>query len=143
MSPPATEVVVVDSDVYSILYVVAGRSDSRRDSWRRLLLGKTVVIAAQTRGEILAGALIGGWGQKRYSALRAQLDTATMIPVDARVIDTYAQLAAACRRAGHPLGDKHHDSDRWIAATTVAVGGRLLSGDGIYRDAPGLRLLDE
>lgn len=44
---------------------------------------------------------------------------------------------------GHALHAKDHTGDRWIAATAIRWGLPLLSGDGIYRRAPGLNLLVE
>ena len=62
---------------------------------------------------------------------------------DREVIDSYAELSSLCRRVGHPLHDKVHTADRWVAASAVAKGLPLLGGDGIYRGAPGLSLLME
>jgi hypothetical protein len=41
------------------------------------------------------------------------------------------------------LHAKEHTGDRWIAATAIRWEIPLLAGDGIYRHAPGLRLLDD
>jgi len=48
----------------------------------------------------------------------------------------------SCRRAGHGLQNPAHAADRWVAACAVAKELPLFGRDGIYRDAPGLRLLD-
>lgn len=39
------------------------------------------------------------------------------------------------------LHDEVHPVDRWVAASAVSEGLPLLSGDGIYRGAPGHSLL--
>jgi predicted nucleic acid-binding protein len=135
------DAVLVDTDVFSLLFVDPRRPDGRRASWREALLGRSVVIAAQTRGEILAGARIAGWGVRRYADVIVQLDLVATLPVTYAVVDAYATLKADCRRQGHPLGGKPHDGDRWIAATSVAHDIPLLAGDHIYDDAPGIRLL--
>jgi predicted nucleic acid-binding protein len=95
----------------------------------------------QTRGELLWGALYAAWGEARMATLRQQLSDTATIPVDAPLTDTYAELTARLKKSGHPLHDKPHTGDRWIAATAVHHGLPLLTGDGIYRDVPGLSLL--
>jgi hypothetical protein len=59
---------------------------------------------------------------------------------------TIAELTAtdvADLRAGHAIGQKLHDGDRWVAATAIRYGVPLVSHDGIFRGAPGLRLITE
>jgi hypothetical protein len=36
-----------------------------------------------------------------------------VVQPDDEMLTAYAQLRADCRRAGHALGDKTHDGDRW------------------------------
>ncbi len=52
-----------------------------------------------------------------------------------------AQLRLACEFAGHPLGQKIHEADRWIAATALSGGLDLVSDDKVFVDTPGLSLL--
>jgi predicted nucleic acid-binding protein len=54
--------------------------------------------------------------------------------------EALAELRHACRVAGHPLHDRSHANDLWIAASAVHIGARLLSADSVFVDAPGLRL---
>jgi len=75
-------------------------------------------------------------------ALRAQLDATATVPVTREVVEAYADLTANLRHSGHALHQKDHTGDRWIAATALAIGAALLSGDGIYQGAPGLVLLN-
>ncbi|MDQ6838867.1 MAG: hypothetical protein M3137_11180 [Actinomycetota bacterium] len=44
------------------------------------------------------------------------------------------------RPAGHALGDKIHDGDRWIAATAIHLDVPLVAHDRIFKGAPGLRM---
>lgn len=53
---------------------------------------------------------------------------------------TYALLRARCVQAGHALGDKIHDGDRWIAATAIHLDVPLVAHDRIFKGAPGLRM---
>lgn len=50
------EHVVLGTDVWSHLYAVERRQHPDLALWKRLLTGKTVVIAARTRAEVLVWA---------------------------------------------------------------------------------------
>ena len=50
-------------------------------------------------------------------------------------------LWATCRVAGHPLHDKAHAGDLWIAASAVAYGLPLVTDDGIFAGVPGLQVI--
>jgi predicted nucleic acid-binding protein len=70
--PPAGEVVVLDTDVWSHLYVPRRGVDPRAAVWRHRAVGATVVIATQTRAEVLAGVYGSKWGaQRRDDVMRA------------------------------------------------------------------------
>ncbi|MDR1999769.1 MAG: hypothetical protein LBQ06_07540 [Frankiaceae bacterium] len=137
------QAIMVDTDAFSLLYLRRNSTDSRVPPWRTLLAGTRVLISFQTRTELLSGAVAGSWGQRRMTELRGILDRTPTIRADNDVIDAHAALYAECRRTGHALHDKKHTGDRWVAASAIGKGIPLLAGDGIYRDAPGLRLLDE
>lgn len=140
----APDYAVVDTDVYSALYTDPERA-ARRGApvtiWQNALAGARVLISFQTRAEVLAGLRGGTWSNRRQAAALAKLDSAPTIPADGEVLDAYAELTSRCRRAGHALHAKVHTADRWVAACAVAKGLPLLSGDGIYRGAPGVSLL--
>lgn len=133
---------ILDTDVFSFLFVTRNAQDTRIAAWRTLLQGRRVLIAFQTRAEVLEGALERGWGPGRMQATRQTLDETPTIPSDNAVVDAYAELTAACRHAGHALHDRQHTADRWVAACAIASGIPLLSGDAIYRNAPNLILLN-
>lgn len=140
----AARPVLVDTDAFSRLFVRRSSPDDRQADlvgWRTVLTGRPVVISFQTRAEILQGALAANWGAARSAQLRAVLDRTPTVGVDDRVIDAHAELFAACRRRGHPLQNKLHTGDRWVAACAVAKALPLLAADGIYRDAPDLELV--
>lgn len=132
---------VVDTDVFSHLYVLRISADPRVPGWRELLTGRRVLISFQTRTEVLAGALANRWGVRRLADLRAVLDQTPTIRADNDVVDAHAALFAECRHMGHALHDKQHNADRWIAACAISKGADLLAGDGIYEGAPRLSLL--
>lgn len=134
--------VLLDTDVWSILFARSRRSsDPREQAWRSVLAGRGIVIATQTRAEVLTGLATRDVGTPRRQTILAQLDAASTVPVTEDVIVAYADLTAACRRHGHPLHAKHHTGDRWVAASAIAAGVPLLAGDGIYQGAPGVEVL--
>ncbi|GGB26266.1 hypothetical protein GCM10011492_15590 [Flexivirga endophytica] len=137
------DLVLVDTDVWSRAIFSSRTPDPRVASWRRLLLGKQPLIAAQTEGEVRFGALVKQWGTTRMTDLESHLARTPTVPVTAEVIQSFATVRAACRQAGHALADKIHMGDAWIAATAHAHDIPLLSGDDIYRGVDGLRLLKD
>ncbi len=136
---PAELVVVLDTDVWSHLY---GRRKIHPDvqHWRDLLVGRTVVIATQTRAEVITGMIEQCWGPDRREKLMQQLDATPTVPVDEQVVQRYARLTADARARGDGLGGAAHTGDRWIAATALALDAPLLALDQIYRHDPDLTL---
>lgn len=139
----ADDVVLIDTDVWSMVFTL--RKDRSPDvlAWRRLLLGRLPVIAAQTEAELRFGAEMRNWGPDRLAALESQLLKTPTLPVTSAVIQAFVTVKAGCQRAGHALGAKLHTGDAWVAATASAYDLPLLSGDGIYVGAPGITLLTE
>ncbi len=131
--------IVVDTGVFS----------ASLDPWRRLevashvrhLDGNQLFLAAATVAELRFGALLAEWGERRRELLEARMASATVIPVTDSLLTTVAELRLACRSAGHPLSDRVHTNDLWIAASAVHIDAPIVSADGIFRDVPGLRLL--
>lgn len=135
------DVVVLDSDVYSQLYVRPGESAAVKQAVKDALVGRTVAISVQTRAELLIWPQLRGWSTDRADRLRDQLNNTPTVPVNDLVIEAFVRITVDCRRSGHALGQKEHVADRWVAATAVAIHRPLLAGDGIYLDTPGLELL--
>lgn len=48
-----------------------------------------------------------------------------------------AQPSSAC---SHPLHDRSHANDLWIAASAIHIGAPLLAHDGVFDNTPGLML---
>lgn len=138
-----SQLVIVDTDVWSLLFARSRRQDVRIAGWQSLLRGCTVAIATQTRAEVLTGILDRDLGERASAAIVGQLDRMPTISVSEDVVRAYAALSQATKSAGHALWKKEHTGDRWIAATANAVDAPLLSGDSVFRRAPTLRLLDE
>jgi len=47
-----------------------------------------------------------------------------------------ARLRASCQLAGHALGARFHDGDRWISAAAIRLDCPLVSRDTVFKDAP-------
>lgn len=136
-----SNLVLLDTDVWSHLFAVKKSRDDRIAHWRALLTGHTVAIAAQTRAELLAWPLIGRLGKTRRERVWSQLDATPTIPVDEPVIQRFARLTAEARGRGDALGQKQHTGDRWVAATALAHGAPLMALDSIYSNDPDLEIL--
>lgn len=136
------DVAVIDTDVYSKVVLTTRDREPRVAQWRRLLLGRHILVAAQTEGELRFGALARGWGAERVDALEAHLRRTPTLPVTRDVVLAFALVRAGCKRAGQPLADKHHMGDAWVASTALAYGLPLLSGDRIFAEVDGLELLE-
>lgn len=133
--------VLLDTDVFSVVYVSPRSSDARVPGWRALLTGRRVLISFQTRAEVLSGAMASNWGARRLRDLEHLLRQTPTIRADDEVIDAHATLFTACRANGHALHAKQHTGDRWVAACAIAKDVALLPGDKIYEGAPGLSLV--
>ena len=57
------------------------------------------------------------------------------------MISRCAPLRIPAAQVGHPLADKVHDGDRWIAATGPRLRLPVASHDRIFSGVPGLSLL--
>lgn len=129
---------VVDTDVFSLIYLRRASRDARVPGWREYLTGRRVLISFQTRAEVLAGARVAGWSERRVAMTIETLDRTPTIRPDNEVVDAYALPVSECRRLGHALHGREHTGDRWVAACAIAKRLDLLAGDGIYQGAPNL-----
>jgi len=129
---------VVDTMVFSW-----SLSALRSQLYAAHIQGRPLVLAAQSAAELWASALIGGWGETRRRELDERLSLVRIAGVTRSIARVYASLKADCRAVGHPLHDKIHDGDRWIAATAVRYSIPLVSHDGVFKDVPGLDLITE
>jgi predicted nucleic acid-binding protein len=94
--------------------------------------------------ELRYGSMKGGWGSARKKRMEDWFsNVATIVMPDNDLVNVCASLRDGCRRRGHPLSDKIHDSDRWIASTAIRYRVPLISNDGIFQNIPGIVLLQE
>jgi predicted nucleic acid-binding protein len=132
--------IVVDTGVFSAS--LSRRRRPRFEAQIGLITGHQIFLAAVTVSELRYGALVAGWGAARRNRLDESIQATTVVPVSDRFLSSLAELRFACRRAGHPLHDRAHANDLWIAATAFHIGAPLLTADNVFSDTPGLTLLE-
>jgi predicted nucleic acid-binding protein len=130
---------LVDTGVFSA--AISRRRRVAIDAKVRLLSGQQLFLAAQSVAELRFGALVAEWGPPRRAMLEGAIAAATVVPVTDALVNAVAELRAACRRAGHPLADRVHGNDLWIAASAVHIGAILVTMDRVFNDVPGISLL--
>jgi predicted nucleic acid-binding protein len=131
--------VVVDTGVFGA--DLSATSKPLADLYGDVLTGRSILISFVTVAELRYGALRAGWGAKRRDELEAVIGEAKVVWPGHALASQYAALRAECVTAGHGLGEKSHEADRWVAATARYVGVPLVSHDGVFVDTPGLTLI--
>jgi tRNA(fMet)-specific endonuclease VapC len=91
-------------------------------------------LPAIVLGELEAGFAMGTRARENRQRLEELLEEPTVgvLPVDDRVAARYGLLRAELRRAGTPVAT----NDVWIAATTLQVGGHLVTFDRDFERIP-------
>jgi predicted nucleic acid-binding protein len=131
--------VVIDTGVFGAQ--LTRRTWPLGESYRPLVEGRAALVSFVTAAELRFGARLGGWGPQRLRALERELERAETIWPGAELTDAYVALRYWCVRAGHALGQKHHEADRWVAATAIWLGVPLVAHDAIFANIEGLNLL--
>lgn len=129
---------VVDTGVFSAALSRQRRAQFEKQLW--LLPRNQLFLAAVSVAELRFGALVAEWGNARRRRLEQAISAATVIPVSDRLLTTVAELRHACRLAGHPLADRTHANDLWIAASAIHIAAPLVTADHIFDATPGLEL---
>ncbi len=131
--------IVVDTGIFS-----ASISRLRRQRFETeiaLMAGNQIFLAATTVSETpLRGDSSPGGARPGASALEESIQATTVVPVSKKLLTTIAELRFACRRAGHPLHDRSHADDLWIAASAAHINAPLLTTDNVFEDTPGRTL---
>jgi predicted nucleic acid-binding protein len=131
---------LLDTNVYAALL----RPTSPLNAlYERHLVGRRLAVASQTVAEIRYGGLAAGWGSARLDAIERLVKRTLILAPDDETVWEYARLRAECMRSGHPLHQKHHNGDLWIAATARRWQLPLIAHDAMFRKAPGLTLITE
>ena len=131
--------VVVDTGVFGAN--LTPRRVSLANTYRPLLEGRPFTISFITIAELRFGATLAGWGPHRLQRLEYELGQADIVWPGSSLTDAYAALRTWLVRAGHGLGQKDHEADRWVAATAIWLGIPLVAHDAIFKNVSGLQLL--
>lgn len=100
------------------------------------VIGRRPTVAQQTVAEVRYGAIAAGWGERRLEAVERLLHRSRVLPVDDQTTWAYARLRHECRTLGHPLHQKQHLGDLWIAATAIRWQLPLVAHDAVFLDCP-------
>lgn len=104
--------IVLDTGAFST--IVWEKAD--HGPYSDLARGHPFVLSFASVGELRAGALIAGWGERRRQALEDRIARCIVLPPTDRATALWAQLYA--RHRGQ-LGETGAN-DMWIAATALA-----------------------
>lgn len=132
--------VALDTMVVSAL-LHPSRSHPAAEEYRKRVAGRPIVISFVVVTELRYGALKAGWGELRSRALERDLSRFAIVQPDDGLMRRCAELRNTCERAGHPLGQKIHEADRWVAATALYLDIDLVSEDLVFDGVPGLRVV--
>jgi predicted nucleic acid-binding protein len=105
---------------------------------RKLAKSTNIILPLATDAEIRYGIELGDrreTGYKNYSLFKRRFRLDIHMPTESTSA-IYAELAAWAKRHGVALSN----NDIWIAATTIEVGGKLLTTDKDFARLPQLRL---
>ena len=121
--------------------VNAGRDPLAAATYRSLVGGRSVVVSFVTITEMRFGAIKAAWSEVRRRGLERALSQLVVVQPDDDLMRICAELRANCMAVAHPLGQKVHEADRWIAATAMALGVELVSSDTVFNGISGLAVL--
>jgi predicted nucleic acid-binding protein len=127
---------VVDTNVFGA--GLTPRTTPLAERYDHLVVGRNRYISFQTVMELEYGAGQAGWEEARHLRLGALIASAEVVWAGPALTSTCALLRVACARSGHPLAQRGHSADLWIAATAVHLGIPLISDDGLFDGVPGL-----
>ncbi len=91
---------------------------------------------AADRAEVRDGAIAASWGERRLEAVERLLRRSRVLPVDDHTTWAWPRLRHECRPRGHPLHQKQHPGDLWIAATAIPWQLPLVAHDPVFLDCP-------
>ncbi|WP_166354057.1 PIN domain-containing protein [Phytoactinopolyspora limicola] len=131
--------VVVDTGVYGATMTPSGKPLA--SGYRQILEDRRTIISFVTVAELRFGASLAGWGARRRQGLEDKLDQTRTVWATPNLITAYVDLRSWAIRAGHGLGQKDHEADRWVAATAIHLGVPLVAHDSIFFNVEDLQLI--
>lgn len=127
---------VVDTDVVSFVF----KQDSRAARYEIHLLGKELVLSAQTRAELFVWAEFRNWSSRRRRDLENFLTRYVVEYPTEETCRLYGELVAKARKGGFSVPH----TDAWQAATAISLGVPLVTHNARnYQGIPNLTLITE
>lgn len=136
---PSAPAVVVDTSVYGELFLQ--RESEVAGLYTEHLRGKTFVVPFMVVAEIRFW--MTNFGERRKQQVQMKLDQAAKEGLTEQLMEVYVTLQAKCKERAHPLFQKDHVADRWIAATAIMRQLPLVAHDLVFLDTPDLILITE
>ena len=94
----------------------------------------------QTVGELLQGAYMDDWGERRLDQLQAEISKYVVVPFDWRMVEVFARIRAQRRQIGRDIAV----ADAWIAATALSIDCPVLTHNvRDFADIPELTVISE
>lgn len=131
---------MIDTVAFSALFHQARRPEIAAP-YIEIVSGRDLLVSFVTVTELRFGALKGGWGDLRRRALERDLAALPVVQPDDQLMSICAAVRNRCEHEGHPLGQKIHEADRWIAATALRLKIPVVSADQVFRGVAGLAVL--
>lgn len=131
--------VVLDTGIFAA-ELVRSRA-GLAEKYRPLLEGRPFVISSTTVAEVRFGAELARWGISRRTQLEQRIARSRIVWPGPELVSVYVELRVRSMRSGHPLGQKTHEADRWVAATALWLGVPLVAHDRVFTNLEGLDLL--
>ncbi len=127
---------VIDTDVVSLLF----KRDTRAETYKPHLVGRTLVVSFMTVAELEAWALIRNWGEARRARMREHLRNFVIYPFELPLCRKWAEVTSAARTNGRRIAC----ADAWIAATALLHEIPLITHNrNDFDGVPGLQVISE
>jgi predicted nucleic acid-binding protein len=125
--PRRVEVILCDTTFVS-LQERAHQQPETVGHWPRQTVSRLdaaiLALSVISLGEIRAGRIYAGWGQRRSEQQEARPRAFLLVPLDEDILDQYALL-----HAWNVKGHNIEHNDLWIAASAISRGIPLVSCD--------------
>ena len=115
---PGEQAVLLDTNAYSALYVTPEETARKQghpvEEWRSALRGQRILIAFQTRAELIIGARSAKWGDQRMKALNERIASTPTVQLDGEVFDSYVTLTVVARPGHRSAAARGRSLDRCV-----------------------------
>lgn len=96
------------------------RHGALADAYQNHIDSHPVVVLFHVVVEIRYGMRRAHWGELRVRRTERLMSEFSVGELDDATITSYVVLRLRAIEVGHPLGNKVHDGDRWLAASAVS-----------------------